>query len=89
MSAAAIAAASRAALEVDELADEMAIATGELFVVWKDAVTAAGGAERARWLIREMRLPAHRLTPEALLLAHTVATLLDVGPTPPRTGPPT
>ena len=58
------------------------VATGLPAEVWHEAVVGVGGVVRAQWLIRECGVPLARLTPEAVLVAHVCACLLEVGPVP-------
>lgn len=67
---------------VCQLASELSSASGGQFGVgaWQEAVDGAGGEARARWLITNTPLAEDGRTPAALIVAHTVARLLELGP---------
>lgn len=63
-----------------DIAVTAAAHTGLPVARWQDAVDGAGGPRRAAWLLANAGQPLHRMTPEALLVAHVAAVLLDLAP---------
>lgn len=62
------------------LALELAAATSYDAPAWQNAIVGAGGETRAAWLVEYVGIATSRLTPDALIVAHVTALLLELGP---------